>query len=287
MCSEFDKAIADYTAAIRLDPKIKDFSEAIQLNPQYAQPYQNRGEGYTRKRDFARAAEDFSAVIRLNPKDADAYNGRGNACAELGHWDEAAADFTLLTNLAPNAPVVWAQQARVCLERGDQKGYRAACAALLERFGQTKDAGTADLVAWICVLAPSAVPDPRQPVGVAARAVAGNPKSYSFVNTLGAAHYRAGAYEASVRSLTASMAQQGKGGICQDWLFLSMAHQRLGNAKEARQWRDKAAQWIDKNLPREPAKASAAVVFSWGTRLELQLLFGEIESIVGASQAPR
>ena len=55
-------AIADYTEAIRLDPK-------------YAKAYNNRGAAYKAKGQHDRATSDFTEAIRLNPEDAEAHNG--------------------------------------------------------------------------------------------------------------------------------------------------------------------------------------------------------------------
>ena len=63
---DYDRAIADYTEAIRLDPK-------------YAIVYGNRGNSYRLKGDYDRAIADLTEAIRLDPKYAIAYNNRGNA----------------------------------------------------------------------------------------------------------------------------------------------------------------------------------------------------------------
>ena len=53
---DHDKAIADYTEAIRLDPK-------------YAEAYSNRGVAYASKGDYDKAIADYTEAIRLDPKD--------------------------------------------------------------------------------------------------------------------------------------------------------------------------------------------------------------------------
>ena len=97
---DYDRAIAYYSEAIRLDPKnaivfasrgfayqkkgdydraITDYSEAIQLDPTYALVFNNRGNAYQNKGDYDRAIADYSEAIRLDPKNAIAFNNRGNA----------------------------------------------------------------------------------------------------------------------------------------------------------------------------------------------------------------
>ena len=97
---EYDKAIADYSEAIRLDPKyalayynrgspgsrkkeydkaIADYTEAIRLDPKYALAYNNRGVAWSDKKDYDKAIADYSEAIRLDPKDNAAYCNRGDA----------------------------------------------------------------------------------------------------------------------------------------------------------------------------------------------------------------
>ena len=52
---DFDKAIADHT-------------EAIRLNPKYASAYHNRGTTYSKKGDHDKAIADYTEAIRLEPE---------------------------------------------------------------------------------------------------------------------------------------------------------------------------------------------------------------------------
>src|SRR5262249_7737007 len=62
-----------------VDRAIANFSEAIRLDPKYAEAYYVRGVAYGNKGDLDRAIADYSEAIRLDPKLAAAYNNRGNA----------------------------------------------------------------------------------------------------------------------------------------------------------------------------------------------------------------
>jgi tetratricopeptide (TPR) repeat protein len=84
-----DRAIADCTQAIRLDPNRFD-------------AYFGRGLSYFHKADYDRAIADFTQVIRLTPNTANAYYRRGRAYVGKGDIDRAIADFTQTIQLAPN-----------------------------------------------------------------------------------------------------------------------------------------------------------------------------------------
>ena len=83
-----------------LDKAIADFTEAIRLDPKYAQAYYNRGYAYW-KGDFDKAIADFTEAIRLDPKYAKAYCSRGICLQDKGDYDKAIADYTEAIRLDP------------------------------------------------------------------------------------------------------------------------------------------------------------------------------------------
>jgi tetratricopeptide (TPR) repeat protein len=137
----FDSAIADFTEAIRLDPKdasgfarrgtaynvkkdydraIADFTEAIRLDPKYAPPaFNGRGMAYNEKKDYDRAIADFTEGIRLDPKYAYAFNGRGMAYIEQKDYDRAIADFTEAIRLDPKIANAFLYRGVVYENKGD------------------------------------------------------------------------------------------------------------------------------------------------------------------------
>ena len=103
--AECDRALADFDAAIRLDPRhaqayisrgcahatrgehdraIADYDAAIRLDPGCARAYSNRGLAHFARGEFDRAIADYGEVIRLDPHNAHAYNDRGNAYRARG-----------------------------------------------------------------------------------------------------------------------------------------------------------------------------------------------------------
>jgi tetratricopeptide (TPR) repeat protein len=110
----FDKAVTDFTEALKYDPKdaftyynrglacaanedydkaLADYTEAVRLNPKLAVAYYHRGVGYRLRGNFARAIADFSEAIKLDAKYALAYRNRGLAYAALGEQGKAKADY--------------------------------------------------------------------------------------------------------------------------------------------------------------------------------------------------
>jgi tetratricopeptide (TPR) repeat protein len=113
---DYDRAIADFTQVIRLDPNdawaynsrgtayhqkgdsdraLADFTQAIRLNPNDAKAYYDRGVVYhLGKKDSDRAIADYTQAIRLDPNYAWAYTNRGAAYYGKGDLDKAIADYT-------------------------------------------------------------------------------------------------------------------------------------------------------------------------------------------------
>ncbi|KAB2849989.1 MAG: tetratricopeptide repeat protein [Hyphomicrobiaceae bacterium] len=81
------------------DAAIADFDAAIRLDPAYASAYLGLGRSRQASGDLAGAIGDFTAAIRLNPVLARAYVGRGAALELSGRLPEAMADYRAALSL--------------------------------------------------------------------------------------------------------------------------------------------------------------------------------------------
>lgn len=86
------------------DRAIADFSEAIRLNPNEGSAYVGRGATYLYKDELKKAIADFSEAIRLSPGQAFSYMQRGIAYHRTGDADQAIADYTEAHKLTPKDP---------------------------------------------------------------------------------------------------------------------------------------------------------------------------------------
>jgi len=120
--SDNEKAIADYTEALRLDPQlakayfnralahfnlkdydtaIADYTRAIKISPRYAEAYHNRGTAYANQGNYTEALADVNRAIKLNPRLAEAYFSRGVISNARDDDDRAIADYSRAIKLDP------------------------------------------------------------------------------------------------------------------------------------------------------------------------------------------
>jgi lipoprotein NlpI len=118
-----DLAIADYSTALKIDPKfaiayrnrgraynaqgkydlaIRDFSAAVRIVPHYVDAYVGRGNAYRAKDQGNLAIADYDAALRFAPSSAYAYNGRGSVYQSRGQMDLAMRDFTTALRFMSN-----------------------------------------------------------------------------------------------------------------------------------------------------------------------------------------
>jgi tetratricopeptide (TPR) repeat protein len=129
MKKDFDKAIADYDAAIAISPKdptafnnrglvykekkdydtaLKDYDEAIRLNPKVPVYHLNRGATWRLKNDYDKAIAAYDEAIRLEPRYAAAFYNRGVAYVLKKDFDKGIQDYDESIRLDPkNAPTFY------------------------------------------------------------------------------------------------------------------------------------------------------------------------------------
>ena len=126
------------------------------------------------------------------------------------------------------------------------------------------------------MVGPQAVKDPALPVQLAQKAVNSDPDNAAYRETLGAALYRAGDFDAAVRELNLAVEKDRRRVSVEAKLFLAMSHHRLKHPKAANDWYARAVEQVRQVSERRP----------WHARLLWQLLGEEAEALLQPAPQP-
>jgi serine/threonine-protein kinase len=119
---DYQAALADYTAAIRLSPDnllahvgrgnahyglknypnaLQDYQQALQLEPNNAYALNGRGNTKFAQKDYEGAIADYNQAIQSDPRFALAFVNRGNVKAALQETNAAIEDYSQAIRLNP------------------------------------------------------------------------------------------------------------------------------------------------------------------------------------------
>jgi tetratricopeptide (TPR) repeat protein len=101
------------------DRAIADYSEAIRLKSDVAQVFNNRGNAYYYKGQWDRAIEDYDDAIRLQPDLAEAFGNRGNVYRKKGLFDRAIEEYDQAIHIHPENAQVFADRGLAYERKGD------------------------------------------------------------------------------------------------------------------------------------------------------------------------
>jgi len=231
-----------------------------------------RGDAWRERGQWERAEAAYAEALCARPLNATVRDALVRLQIERGHLDRAVATVAEAVRLMPDEAQLREHLSLILLASGDRAGWRRTVAALLDRFGGTTNPWTANSVATACVMGAEATADPGAPIRLAEIAVqggGGTSDKSNFLNTLGAALYRAGRYEEAIGRLEEAVQARGGVGMPDDWEFLALTHYRLGH-------RDGALRWL--NRLREHRRSKEADRF-WD-ELWIRLLMSEAEAVI-------
>jgi tetratricopeptide (TPR) repeat protein len=117
---DFDRAIAEYSIAIKVEPTrlecyvkrglswmqkgeydraIADFNRVLKIDIDHSAAYLNRGIVLAARGDHLAAIDDYESALHLSPTDAAPLLRRGLSLAKVGETDRAADDFRRVLRL--------------------------------------------------------------------------------------------------------------------------------------------------------------------------------------------
>jgi tetratricopeptide (TPR) repeat protein len=167
-----------------------------------------RGHYHSNTRQWDRVVIEYSKAIEMEPKYTEILLGRGHAYEKLGLWDKAVADCEKAVEIAP-----------------DNAAYQRYLARILATCPEAK------------------LRDPSRAIELATKVVQRMPKDNFNRYTLGVAHYRAGDWKAAIAAFEKYREIYKGTGDVRDWLFLAMAHRKLGHAVESQKAYEGYMRW--------------------------------------------
>jgi tetratricopeptide (TPR) repeat protein len=226
---------------------------------------------------FGTEAEELIAPAKRRPRAAGELAKRARRLAAQDQWTQASAEFARRFELAPNDLEAGCEHAAALLLAGDHAGYRELCVQLAERGVSltclNQPGRRANLLARIYSLAQQSAADAEQAAQWAQQALEVGPTLRWYQHTMGLAHFRAGRLDEAVKYLDRSLNNSPQwSGQPMNWLALALVHHQRGDAAQARQWLDKAAQKIDQDRQENPQALTALGMHThdWMTCLVLR-----------------
>ncbi len=250
-----DKAIAEYTTAIQLNPKymsayvnrgvqysnkreyklaIRDATTAIELNPKSANAYHNRGADYADIGEFNKAIADYSEAIRFNPRSTSTFINRGRAYENIKKFDKAMADYNRVLQIAPKDSDDYEARGNAYFAKDD---YKAAVSSFRKalQLSPNNDSALAGL-AWLMAICPEApLRNGKEAIRMGTRACELSKWKEPFhIETLAAAYAESGDFDKAVKfqSQVIDM-KSGYGPV------LKASRERLALYREHKPWRGK------------------------------------------------
>jgi len=279
---------------------VECYRAALALRPDSTVVRYYLGRVYFKLGQFDRSIEQFDIALRQRPDDGSFLFHRGNNLFQLGKTEPALAIFR---EVAERTEPVWLRArssfmaGRCLLARGDARGampyferaveadrtraeFHGGLFEAVVASGSVEDqqrvlrdylaafpdnAEVNNNMAWVLATAVNErMRDLEQAIRLARHAIEIEESDAAW-NTLGVALFYAGDSEGAVDALRRSVRMQGAGNVV-DWLFLAMAYHRLGRVGEARDWYDRAVDWMGGQSGADPETARF--------RAEADALFG-------------
>ena len=254
---------------------VKCYRAALALRPDSTIVRYYLSRQYRRLAEPARANEQIDIALKQRPDDGVFLFERGLNLINLGQTEQAIATLRPLTDRTdPQWVKAWSccRTAQAYALRGEtqealgwyeraldanpnpQEFYtgliEAGCTigavdvtqrtirAYLARFASDPDAW--NNVAWFLITAKDPkLRDLDEAIRLARRAIELK-EAAGYWNTLGLALYYSGDYPGAIDALRKSASFHNEVGRVEDWLFLAMTHEKLGNSVEARVWYERA-----------------------------------------------
>jgi serine/threonine-protein kinase len=235
------------------------------------------------RKEWQRFWADVAELLAADPWE----QGKGHAAHR--DWPKAADVYARAAKPdATDNSDLWFECAAVLLLSGDREGYAKVYTHMVERCDKAP-AMRAYHVARARTLAPAPAADVTRAEELARKELKDSAGEFWSLTEQAALHIRAGRFAKAVPLLERSLRADGKyGRTVLNWLWLAIAHERLGDGAEARRRLAEAQAWLDRLAGAMPDRAEDELGLHLHNWLEAHILRREAEALLGAgSDTPK
>jgi serine/threonine protein kinase/WD40 repeat protein/tetratricopeptide (TPR) repeat protein len=256
----------------------------IAAQPDVWMHYRRRGRADAELNDWEAALQDDDRAIKRGANIWNVWHNRGIAHLALRHFKQAGDDLEKAADMDGAWPNTRWSLVGARARQGDLAAYFRACNRLLKNVEHLSPPSG---VVWACSLAPGGVADGKALIRLAEPDL--SPQQGAEANAgartaIGAARFRAGQYQEAITILSQNEGLHG----AYDWLFLAMAHHRLGKEREAVSYLSSSVQWIKAYADDRDQGPVFSHQAAWARRSELKLLREEAAQLMfGPSASDR
>ena len=271
--------IVECACAEQWDTEIWYLNRLLAAAPKDWEAYWDRAAVYAKPRQPEHREADMAKAVECGAESTVLANWADEQ-ASRGRWEKVAALYAEAIRRGPVPPSTWQKYAWVRLRTGDQAGYRKVCETMLMDINKEPPNILVVLaVSQATILGPQAVAEYQPVIALTESTLRKvSPQSqdlrHVLLRSLGALLYRAGRAEEAIVRLNEALAAEKNRSVAQDWLFLALAHHRLGHTTEAKRALEKA------RTPQPNAEAPDL----WDN-LEIEWLRREAEAVITGKAA--
>jgi len=269
---KYNRAIADYTKAIEIDPEYADayynralawknkgyryykkaaadfkkstmanrmaiianLTKIIEMTPNDPKVYYNRGIIWKKIGDYDKALADYTKAIEIDPNYTNAYNSRGHVWYAKGDYEKAIADYTQAIDINPKDPILYFNRGNAWRNKAD---YNRAIADYTKTIEVDPNYAEAyNKLAWLKATCPdNTYRDGVRAVELAKKAVELK-EAYYTLGTLAAAYAEAGRFQDATKTQKRAIEKLKKEGYGKK---IAEYEERLASYKAGKPWREK------------------------------------------------
>ncbi len=240
-------------------------------------------------KSWTKAVELLRAALQENPNNNSVAAALGKAEEKLGNyygslalWPECGELLARAARRPGGDAWRWLRAGQAALAAGNVAEVRKLAAESFDRFRTVADQHQLTALVELMALTDNPKEKLAKMIPLAEQTARDNPKTGYLTLLLGIYEYRAGDFAAAIQRLEAAEFRN------EPWskAFLAMAHHRLGQEKEAREWQARATDVYFAGLRKRSEQAEMGIGPTWWNAINDLIFYREAQEVMSGKPMP-